>query len=490
MFYRTKKIILVLQNKKDTEAIDRDERIEMNSQIHHRSSLSIGFKGTCSSSIILLLALFTIALGFQPSLKRHLRLQQFINIPKYQFGSTKYQFSRRVLFSSNEDYEYDEAPGALIDEDLDFSREELERLTMTQLKQQLRLRGMKVSGKKSELIMRLMGNRRGYTEDTEIVEPEVTNKSTTTKSKAQKFAESRGKELVDISEYLDEDEKGKETKSSLNDEDKSSDNVDTNKSVSPETWGEEAKIVDDFEGRSIIVDNLSRTIVEFKGSGSTKAQAYVVASRESLKTFLAGGDRGNNSTDVSTAVRNIQLAREKASKVPIRLEDQQGEDSDDEEGLYSQILDRDYGDYGDYSVTGAQLSAQEVKGVLLLSDVMGPFNDDTKVLCEKIAFECQPVVVFAPDLFRGNPWQEVSNTGLNAKGENYEEWRASHPEQRVSVDIRAAASVLKEQYGVSSISLFGQCYGGGRALEATARSYPYDTLDDINGEMGPPHGKS
>ena len=109
-YYRTKKIILV-QNKKDTEAIDRDERIEMNSQIHHRSSLSISFKGTCSSSIILLLALFTIALGFQPSLKRHLRLQQFINIPKYQIGSTKYQYSRRVLFSSNEDYEYDEAPG-------------------------------------------------------------------------------------------------------------------------------------------------------------------------------------------------------------------------------------------------------------------------------------------------------------------------------------------------------------------------------------------
>lgn len=37
--------------------------------------------------------------------------------------------------------------------------------------------------------------------------------------------------------------------------------------------------------------------------------------------------------------------------------------------------------------------------------------------------------------------------------------------------------------------MFGQCFGGGRALEATARSYPNDTMDDIGGETGPPHGK-
>jgi hypothetical protein len=65
-----------------------------------------------------------------------------------------------------------------------------------------------------------------------------------------------------------------------------------------------------------------------------------------------------------------------------------------------------------------------------------------------------------------------------------------HPDDRVSVDIRAAAAALREQYGVSSVSLFGSCYGGGRALEATARVYPKDTMDDVNGEEGPTHGKS
>lgn len=55
------------------------------------------------------------------------------------------------------------------------------------------------------------------------------------------------------------------------------------------------------------------------------------------------------------------------------------------------MLDRDYGDFGDYSTTGAEYSAKEVKGVLLLSDVYGPLSEDTKMLAEKIAFECQPV---------------------------------------------------------------------------------------------------
>ncbi|GFH61614.1 hypothetical protein CTEN210_18089 [Chaetoceros tenuissimus] len=139
-------------------------------------------------------------------------------------------------------------------------------------------------------------------------------------------------------------------------------------------------------------------------------------------------------------------------------------------------------------MTGAQLSAQEVKGLLLLSDVYGPFSDDMQALADKIAFECQPVVVFAPDLFRGDPWKEyASNPGFNENGQSYEEWRANHPEDRVSIDIRAAAASLRENYGVNSISIFGTCYGGGRALEATARVYPHNTMDDVNGEEGPPH---
>jgi len=391
----------------------------------------------------------------------------------------------------DEDEEYEMPPKSMFDDEGTFSREELERLTVTQLKQQLRLRDLKVGGKKKELIDRLLGgNGYGYstTEDEPIIPEIVDSTQTANKSKAREFAESRGKELIDVTAYLEEEDKGKESKSSRNDKDNNVDEDDINKSESPEAWGDEARIVEDYEGRSVVVDNLSRTVVEFKGSGKENVQAYVVASRESLKMYLAGGDRANNTTDLQTAVRNIQLAKEKANKVPVRMEDVQGEDVDDEEGHYKNVLDRDFGDWGQFSMTGVQLSAQEVKGVLLLSDVYGPFGQDTQMLAEKIAFECQPVVVFAPDLFRGKPWvEDKENQGFNKEGNSYEEWRGSHPDDRVSVDIRAAAAALREQYGVSSVSIFGQCYGGGRALEAAARLYPNDTADDVTGDIGPPH---
>lgn len=293
--------------------------------------------------------------SFQPSFRNPLLLNTFSYIRKEKHNIIKFDnvvWSGKLHEKYEEDYDEPPAPAALFDEDMNFSLDELELLTVNQLKQQLRLRGLKIGGKKSELIDRLMGKKRapeshynhGNSDDDES--ESTFNSKKGSKSKAQEFAKSRGKELIDVSEYLDEDDIGKETKSSLKNEDLSDDDQYSNKSDSPETWGEEAKIVDDFEGRSIIVDNLSRTIVEFRGSQKTAARAYVVASKDSLQRYLAGGNRTNNSTDLSTTVKNIQLAREKASKVPMRLEDVQGEDVDDEEGLYTQILDRDYGDYG------------------------------------------------------------------------------------------------------------------------------------------------
>ena len=58
-------------------------------------------------------------------------------------------------------------------------------------------------------------------------------------------------------------------------------------------------------------------------------------------------------------------------------------------------------------MTGALVSASEVTGVLLLSDVRGPFIDNNRALANKIAFECHPFVVMCPDLFRGTPWVPV-----------------------------------------------------------------------------------
>lgn len=374
------------------------------------------------------------------------------------------------------------------DEDDDLCASDLEQLTVAQLKQQLRLRGLKVSGKKTDLIQRLLGGP-------ERLEQRQTESTAT---KARKFAADKGKEFVDVTAYLDEEDVGKNFKSSYSssgskDEEEedvaSGDNSDS--SSSSEVWGSQARMVEDYEGRSVVVDCLTRTTIEFLGSNQSYVQAYVVASRDALKPFLAGGGftvaKKNETTVVQSAedkLLKIQQQREAANRRPVSAEDQAGIDEGDETGLFDKILDRDFSDWGKYTQTGAQLSAAEVQGVLFLSDVYGPFNEDTKILADKIAFECQPCVVMVPDLFRGEALKSGSLGDMAPA--DYEQWRAKHPNLRVSVDIRAAASCLRQRYGVNSIALWGTCYGGGRALEAASGWAPSDSIHDIDGSLGPP----
>lgn len=360
-------------------------------------------------------------------------------------------FTRRApsptrLYSDN-----DRPEDFLFDNDVPLTRDEVEGLTVPQLKQQLRLRGLQVSGIKSDLMDRLLGgggsapvevtpevppednptfgssvaadilgdeaddlmleqNIVTPDDDEEVLEPEVMPVGT--KSKARKFAESRGKELIDVTAYVDEEDAGQSTKSSakIPEEEDEEEEEEAASTSDPEVWGQQAKIIHDYEGRSVVVDNLSRCTIEFKGSNQTMCQAYVVASRDALKAFLAGGSSSRNET-AEARLLEIQMKREEAIKGPGSREQADSDvlDQDDDEGYYKDVLHREWSDWGEYTATGAQLSAEEVQGVLLLSDVYGPFTNDTRALAEKIAFECQPVVVMAPDLFRGNPWKEVGD---------------------------------------------------------------------------------
>jgi dienelactone hydrolase len=79
----------------------------------------------------------------------------------------------------------------------------------------------------------------------------------------------------------------------------------------------------------------------------------------------------------------------------------------------------------------------------------------------------------------------VDGSGLNPEGENYEQWRATHDDLRVNIDIRAAAACLRERYGVNSVVVWGTCFGGGRALEAASGVFPNDNVHDIDGNIGP-----
>jgi len=389
-----------------------------------------------------------------------------------------------------------------------YSREELERLTVPQLKQQLRLRGLRVSGRKAELVHRLFDGMAGRTaatpsssttpistENTEFLSAEEAAAQKV--QRARELAKSTGKELVDVTAYLDEEDQGKQFKSSNtkktpaadDDNDNDDNEVSEEEAATTEVWGAQARLgLSDENDNRKIVDSLSRTIMEFQGSNQTFTTARVFATRDALKPFLEGGRcKGEIRTTgkAEDRLHEIQTRREREAARPIRAEDTVGLDEGDENRLLTDVvLNRDYSDWGKFTATGAQLSAQEVQGVLLLTDVYGAFNEDTTVLAETIAFECQPVVVMIPDLFRGNPWTGPTD-GVNEQGQTYEEWRATHSDLRVSVDIRAAAACLRETYGVSSVVVFGTCYGGGRALEAA--SGWFDSIHDVDGTtVGPP----
>lgn len=336
--------------------------------------------------------------------------------------------------------------------------------TVAQLKQQLRLRGMKVSGRKSELQERL----------TNALFPRA----------PQAKQQNEQEEFPDVTEYLNEEDQGKKFKTLnvqdaevLEEEDEAASD-DINDDTMDEVWGSDARVTIDTGTNAterIIVDALSKSSIEFRGANQTYVEATVIASRDALKPFLQGE---TNQTKLEERLKDIQLARENETKRPTRKDDMEGLDEGDETGIFEHVLHRDISDWGKYTTTGAQLSAQQVQGIVLLPDVYGMKSDDIIALAEKIAFECQPVIVMIPDLFRGNPWS-------NHNEQSYEQWREMHDALRVSVDIRAAAACLRETYRVSSVVLWGLCYGGGRALEEALGFLT--SVHDVDGtSIGPP----
>lgn len=224
---------------------------------------------------------------------------------------------------------------------------DLEGLTVPQLKQQLRLRGLKVGGRKRDLIDRLLSgtlNSPGTGFD-ESANPG----STKTVSKAREFAEERQKELVDVENFLEGEDQGKQVKTfNVNEvidadfqkDEEKDDSTGSKGDNTAEVWGSEARIVDDYEGRRVVVDSLSQLVVEFKGSNQSYVSALVVASRDALKPFLSGGEKAGNRTQAELRLREIQAKREQANKIPARFGNEDGLDEGDEDGLYTNVLSR------------------------------------------------------------------------------------------------------------------------------------------------------
>ena len=228
-----------------------------------------------------------------------------------------------------------------------LTRDELLPMTITQLKQQLRLRGKRVTGNKSQLIERLLARdaptdvtssrtggisndtmRSGYTRYDKSIASRKNNSSKGGDEKKKPpnergamddsrrviEAKTRGADIVDVTDFVDAEEVGKSFRSNskansspiidVDVEDTTVEGSSETSSSSSEVWGEDARIVDDYEGRSIVVDGLSRTVIEYKGSSNSIVQAYAVGSRDSLKRFLRGGNTFSKGSDSETSSKD------------------------------------------------------------------------------------------------------------------------------------------------------------------------------------------
>jgi len=360
---------------------------------------------------------------------------------------------------------------------IDLSQKEkinFESLTVPELKRQLRLRGLKVSGRKSDLVNRLnsatsskhVKSSSEASVSNEIINADIIGKSDNKsiskdnkpKSKEQIYVEETlGKELIDVTEYMEENNgESQDTKPSEEEEEET-----------VEVWGSDAVIVNDLDGVSPVVDNISRSVIEYKSANGDKVKAFVAASREALKGFLKGGG--------ASKVEPTELLKKEVSDInkkrKVERIEWQGE-------VFTVLAEGEK--LTDVSIIGASISSQQVHGIIFLSDVRGHNHVDTRAICNKIAFESQPCIVLCPDLFHDEPWDEDDdNPGYDKSGNDYETWRSKHPEGRVHLDIRTAATVLRDRYGASSINIFGTCFGGGRALEVAAGYSPSDMKDFI-----------
>lgn len=100
------------------------------------------------------------------------------------------------------------------------------------------------------------------------------------------------------------------------------------------------------------------------------------------------------------------------------------------------------------------------RGVVLMTDILGYANEETRDVARRAARAGLPTIV--PDLFRGAPWLQGRDKA------EYEAWRVTHDPVRVRQDASVAMEELRRRSFADSLGMIGFCFGGGRLMEEIA----------------------
>ncbi|XP_070559966.1 carboxymethylenebutenolidase homolog [Ptychodera flava] len=116
----------------------------------------------------------------------------------------------------------------------------------------------------------------------------------------------------------------------------------------------------------------------------------------------------------------------------------------------------------------------KLKGALILmSDMSGYSTSTSRLLADSIAEKGYTILM--PNFFRNNPWNQHSGvnpldpTKPSMFSDPYEEWLASHPQDRVDGDMDASLDYLQQNLSVSSVSVIGFCWGGFQVMLASGK---------------------
>ena len=294
-----------------------------------------------------------------------------------------------------------------------------------------REKGLKVGGKKSELIQRIIESRNDRRRRIEVGEEDGGE------------GESRDDSFVDVTEYAS---------STYVDDGDDAANGNVGVEDEPSDWDESSS----SSMRELVDTSLYRKDIKL----ASGIEAYVVAEKSALEGFLRGGGEakltaeksGGESSNGSKSVPSAAAAADADAK----WGGEGGGEGQGEGGAGGTGKNRSAEESDDDGPSEFSISAKETRGVILLVDDTSRAPLPHRLLADKLAFETSPSVVILPDFgYMGSQTDKF---------------------ERCTAEV---VGLLKNEFACKTVGLFGIGNGAGRALECSLDGGPTNEFSSV-----------